>query len=119
MEIATEIQAAAIPHALAGRDILGAAKTGSGKTLAFVIPLLERLYTEKWGPDDGLGAVIVTPTRELALQIFEVIRAVGIKHQISAGMITGGKKEFEGERERILTMNVLVATPGRLLQVMK
>jgi ATP-dependent RNA helicase DDX10/DBP4 len=117
MEIATEIQAAAIPHALAGRDILGAAKTGSGKTLSFVIPLLERLYTEKWGLDDGLGAIIITPTRELALQIFDVIRAVGKKHQISAGLITGGKKEFEGEQDRVVRTNVLVATPGRLLQV--
>jgi superfamily II DNA/RNA helicase len=51
------------------RDILGAAKTGSGKTLAFVIPLIERLYTEKWSVDDGLAAIIITPTRELALQV--------------------------------------------------
>jgi ATP-dependent RNA helicase DDX10/DBP4 len=97
LEIATEIQAAAIPHALAGRcvvkcsiscgctngqcmthdyhncpprDILGAAKTGSGKTLAFVVPLIERLYTEKWSVDDGLAAIVITPTRELALQVF-------------------------------------------------
>lgn len=51
------------------RDILGAAKTGSGKTLAFVIPLIERLYTEKWSVDDGLAAIVITPTRELALQV--------------------------------------------------
>lgn len=116
MEIATEIQAAAIPHALAGRDILGAAKTGSGKTLSFVVPLLEKLYREHWTTDDGLAAIIITPTRELALQIFEVVRVVGKKHSLSAGLITGGKKEFEGEQERIVKMNILVATPGRLLQ---
>ena len=116
IEIATEIQAAAIPHALAGRDILGAAKTGSGKTLAFVIPILERLYCERWGVDDGLAALIITPTRELALQIFEVLRQVGKLHQLSAGLVTGGRKEFEGEQERIIKMNILVATPGRLLQ---
>jgi len=108
--------AAAIPHALVGRDILGAAKTGSGKTLAFVVPLVERLYTEKWGPGDGLAAVIITPTRELAFQIFEVLRVVGQKHHFSAGMITGGRKDFDGEQERINNMNILVATPGRFLQ---
>ena len=116
LTVATEIQAAAIPHALAGRDILGAAKTGSGKTLAFVIPIIERLYVERWSLDDGLAAVVITPTRELALQIFEVIRLVGKKHQLSAGLVTGGKKEFEEEQARIVKMNILVATPGRLLQ---
>ena len=117
LEIATEIQAAAIPHALAGRDILGAAKTGSGKTLSFVIPMIERLFVERWGSDDGLAAIVITPTRELALQIFDVIRIAGKKHQISAGLVTGGKKEFEEEQARVVGMNVLVATPGRLLQV--
>lgn len=115
----TDIQMAAIPHALNGRDILGAAKTGSGKTLAFVIPMLERLYREKWSVDDGLAAIILTPTRELALQIFDVIRLVGKHHQISAGLVTGGKKEFEEEQSRVVRMNILVATPGRLLQHME
>tara|TARA_A100001015_G_C15026236_1_gene730642 strand:- start:57 stop:1238 length:1182 start_codon:yes stop_codon:yes gene_type:complete len=116
MLVATEIQAAALPHALIGRDILGAAKTGSGKTLAFIIPMIERLYCERWGTDDGLGAIIITPTRELALQIFEVLRLVARKHGFSAGIVTGGRKEFEGEQERIISMNILIATPGRLLQ---
>ena len=109
-------QAAAIPHALAGRDVLGAAKTGSGKTLAFTLPIIERLYRERWSPEDGLAAIIVTPTRELALQIFDVLRQVAKGHSFSAGMVTGGKKEFEGEQERIVMMNILIATPGRLLQ---
>ena len=78
---------------------------------------MERLYLERWGPEDGLGAIILTPTRELALQIFDVIRAVGRKHQFSAGLVTGGKQEFEEEQARIVRMNILVATPGRLLQV--
>ena len=115
--VPTDIQAAAIPHALASRDILGAAKTGSGKTLAFVIPIIERLFRENWSPEDGVGAIIITPTRELALQIFQVLRDVGKKHSFSAGLVTGGKKEFEGEQERIININILVATPGRLLQV--
>lgn len=114
-EICTEIQAAAIPHALAGRDILGAAKTGSGKTLAFIIPVIERLYTERWTRDDGLGALIISPTRELAMQIFEVLRVVGKKHDFSAGLVTGGKKEYQEEQGMITMMNILVATPGRLL----
>lgn len=114
-ETCTEIQAAAIPHALAGRDILGAAKTGSGKTLAFIIPVVERLYTERWTRDDGLGALIISPTRELAMQIFEVLRVVGKKHEFSAGLVTGGKKEYEEEQALITSMNILVATPGRLL----
>jgi superfamily II DNA/RNA helicase len=51
------------------RDILGAARTGSGKTLAFVVPLLERLFRERWAAGDGLGALVISPTRELALQV--------------------------------------------------
>ena len=87
------------------------------QTLSFIIPIVEKLYTERWGLDDGLAAIVITPTRELAFQIFEVLRTVGRKHQFSAGLVTGGKKEFEGEQERIVRMNILVATPGRLLQV--
>ena len=115
--VATDIQVASIPHALAGRDILGAAKTGSGKTISFVVPMIEKLYRERWGLEDGLGALVITPTRELALQIFEVIRSIGRHHMLSAGLVTGGKKEFEEEQMRIGKMNILVATPGRLLQV--
>lgn len=79
--------------------------------------MLELLYRESWGTEDGLGAVILTPTRELALQIFDVIRIIGKKHQLSAGLVTGGKKEFAEEQARVGLMNILVATPGRLLQV--
>jgi len=117
--VATDIQAAAIPHALARRDVLGAAKTGSGKSLAFVIPIIERLFCERWTPEDGLAAIVITPTRELAMQIFEVLRVAGKRHDFSAGVVTGGKnsKEIEGEQERIISMNILIATPGRLLHV--
>jgi ATP-dependent RNA helicase DDX10/DBP4 len=113
----TEIQSAVLPHALAGRDILGAAKTGSGKTLAFIIPLIERLFVEKWDSGDGLAAIVITPTRELALQIFEVLRLVGKRHNFSAGVVTGGNKDLTGEQERVIGMNILVGTPGRLLHV--
>lgn len=61
----TDIQAKSLPVSLKGKDVLGAAKTGSGKTLAFLIPVLEILYRRKWGLQDGLGALIISPTREL------------------------------------------------------
>lgn len=61
----TEIQAQSLPVSLKGKDVLGAARTGSGKTLAFLVPVLEILYRRKWGPADGLGALIISPTREL------------------------------------------------------
>lgn len=111
----TDIQSRAIPHALKGRDILGAAKTGSGKTLGFLIPVLENLYRKRWTEYDGLGALILSPTRELAIQIFEVLRKVGRYHAFSAGLVIGGKSLRE-EQERLGRMNILVCTPGRMLQ---
>ena len=111
----TDIQSRAISHALKGRDVLGAAKTGSGKTLAFLVPVLENLYRKKWTDQDGLGALILSPTRELAIQIFEVLRKVGRHHTFSAGLVIGGKSLRE-EQERLGRMNILVCTPGRMLQ---
>jgi ATP-dependent RNA helicase DDX10/DBP4 len=111
----TDIQSRAIVHSLKGRDILGAAKTGSGKTLAFLIPVLENLYRRQWTELDGLGALILSPTRELAIQIFEVLRKVGRYHAFSAGLVIGGKSLRE-EQDRLGRMNILVCTPGRMLQ---
>ena len=116
-ETLTAVQRAALPHALVGRDVLASAKTGSGKTLAFLVPLLERLYEERWGPGDGLGAMVITPTRELALQIFGVLKTVGAAHGLSGGLLVGGNALAE-ESLRVGRMNVLVCTPGRLLQHM-
>ncbi|KAF9977497.1 ATP-dependent RNA helicase dbp4 [Actinomortierella ambigua] len=113
----TDIQRKSLPLGLCGRDILGAAKTGSGKTLAFLVPMLENLYRQKWGPQDGLGALVISPTRELAVQIFEVLRKIGREHSFSAGLVIGGK-DWKIERELITRMNILVCTPGRLLQHM-
>ncbi|KAJ5453537.1 ATP-dependent RNA helicase dbp4 [Penicillium daleae] len=114
-KVLTDIQSRAISHALKGRDILGAAKTGSGKTLAFLVPVLENLYRKQWTEYDGLGALILAPTRELAIQIFEVLRKVGRYHAFSAGLVIGGKSLRE-EQERLGRMNILVCTPGRMLQ---
>ncbi|RDW69343.1 RNA helicase-1 [Coleophoma cylindrospora] len=111
----TDIQSKAVPLALKGKDILGAAKTGSGKTLAFLVPVLENLYRQKWTELDGLGALIISPTRELAIQIFEVLRKIGRYHTFSAGLVIGGRS-LQEERERMGRMNILVCTPGRMLQ---
>ncbi|CAG8661421.1 6218_t:CDS:2, partial [Acaulospora colombiana] len=110
-----DIQARSLPYSLQGKDVLGAARTGSGKTLAFLIPVLENLLRNKWGPQDGLGALIISPTRELAMQIFDVLRIIGCFHTFSAGLVIGGKNLKE-ESDRLSRMNILVATPGRLLQ---
>ncbi|KAL2016321.1 hypothetical protein VTK56DRAFT_3862 [Thermocarpiscus australiensis] len=114
-EVLTDVQRAAIPLALKGNDVLGAAKTGSGKTLAFLVPVLEKLYRAQWTEYDGLGALIISPTRELAIQIFEVLRKIGRNHYFSAGLVIGGKSLKE-EAERLGRMNILVCTPGRMLQ---
>ncbi|KAI5766509.1 DDX10 [Gulo gulo luscus] len=115
--LVTEIQKQTIGLALQGKDVLGAAKTGSGKTLAFLIPVLEALYRLQWTSTDGLGVLIISPTRELAYQTFEVLRKVGKNHDFSAGLIIGGK-DLKHEAERINNINILVCTPGRLLQHM-
>jgi ATP-dependent RNA helicase DDX10/DBP4 len=113
----TDIQAKAIPLALQGHDILGAAKTGSGKTLSFIVPVLENLYRlQHIGPDAGLGALIISPTRELAIQIFDVLRKLGKHgHMFAAGLVIGGKS-LQSERDALTRMNILVCTPGRILQ---
>ena len=110
----TDIQRSALPHALIGRDVLGAARTGSGKTLVFLIAIIEKLYRLQWSRMDGLGALIISPVRELALQIFEELRKVGKHHDFSAGLLIGGK-DVDVEKSRIGLMNILIATPGRLL----
>lgn len=111
----TPIQKASLPASLRGRDVLGSARTGSGKTLAFLIPVLERLYRQRWSHTDGLGALVVSPTRELAMQIFDVLRSIGGSHTFSAGLVIGGK-DLTHEQDRLRKMNILIATPGRLLQ---
>ncbi|KAI9833069.1 MAG: ATP-dependent RNA helicase dbp4 [Thelocarpon superellum] len=113
----TDIQAKAIPLGLRRRDCLGAAKTGSGKTLAFLVPVLENLFRGRWTELDGLGALIISPTRELAIQIFEVLRKIGRFHTFSAGLVIGGKS-LQEEQVRLGRMNILVCTPGRMLQHM-
>lgn len=87
----TEIQRCVVPHALAGRDVMAASRTGSGKTLAYLIPLIEKLYRNKIMPMDGLGAIVLVPVRELAMQVFEVLNSFTHHMEISVGLIIGGK----------------------------
>ncbi|ODV93163.1 hypothetical protein PACTADRAFT_4950 [Pachysolen tannophilus NRRL Y-2460] len=113
----TDIQRNSIISALRKNDILAAAKTGSGKTLAFLVPLMERLVHEKVTDMDGCCALIITPTRELAVQIFEVLTKIGRYNTFGCGLVIGGK-DFKFESERINKINILIGTPGRILQHM-
>lgn len=80
--------------------------------------VLEKLHRERWGPEDGVGSIIISPTRELAGQLFDVLKTVGTHHNFSAGLLIGGRKEVDSEKERVNELNILVCTPGRLLQHM-
>ena len=111
----TEIQRKSIPALLSGKDVLGAAKTGSGKTLAFLIPAVEMLHALRFKPRNGTGVMIVSPTRELALQIFGVARELMEFHSQTYGIVMGGANR-KAEAEKLSKgVNLLVATPGRLL----
>jgi len=111
----TSIQAQAIPHALQGRDVLGCAQTGTGKTAAFVVPMIERLAAM---PKGQPRALILVPTRELAIQVQGVIDQLGRSMRVFATTIVGGadmQAQVRGLRQR---PDILVATPGRLLDHM-
>eukprot|EP00897_Mesotaenium_endlicherianum_P009612 jgi/Mesen1/867/ME000114S10949 len=111
----TEVQARAIPQLLTGRDVLGAARTGSGKTLAFLIPALELLFHARFMPRNGTGVVIISPTRELAMQIYGVARDLCKYHKQTHGIVMGGANRRVEAEKLAKGVNLLVATPGRLL----
>nr|GEX45982.1 DEAD-box ATP-dependent RNA helicase 51 [Tanacetum cinerariifolium] len=111
----TQIQAKGIPPLLEGKDVLGAARTGSGKTLAFLVPAVELLYQLKFSPRNGTGVVVICPTRELAIQTHGVAKELLKYHSQTLAMVIGGAPR-KTEAERIVKgVNILVATPGRLL----
>ena len=114
-ETMTEIQQRAIPPLLAGRDVLGAAKTGSGKTIAFLVPAIEMLSSLKFKPRNGTGVIVVSPTRELALQIFGVARELMAHHSQTYGIVIGGANRRAEAEKLAKGVNLLIATPGRLL----
>ncbi|XP_066600587.1 probable ATP-dependent RNA helicase pitchoune isoform X1 [Prorops nasuta] len=111
----TEIQARAIPPLLEGRDLVGAAKTGSGKTLAFLIPAVELIYKLKFMPRNGTGCIIISPTRELSMQTFGVLKELMKYHYHTYGLLMGGASRQTEAQKLAKGINIIVATPGRLL----
>ncbi|XP_034279645.1 ATP-dependent RNA helicase DDX18 [Pantherophis guttatus] len=111
----TEIQHKSIKPLLEGRDILAAAKTGSGKTLAFLIPAIELIYKLKFMPRNGTGVLILSPTRELAMQTYGVLKELMTHHVHTYGLIMGGSNRSVEVQKLGNGINIIVATPGRLL----
>lgn len=115
----TEIQAKSIPPLLAGRDLIGSAKTGSGKTLAFLIPAVELIYKLQFKPRNGTGVLVISPTRELAMQIFGVLKELSAHHHYTYGLLMGGASRHTENEKLSKGLNIIVATPGRLLDHLK
>ena len=114
----TPIQARAIPQALTGKDILGLAQTGTGKTAAFALPILQILDRKQFNGYKHIRALILTPTRELALQISESFETYGRYTNIKQQVIFGGVSQHAQTIALRNGTDVLIATPGRLLDLM-
>lgn len=139
-----QIQARAIPPLMMGKDVLGAARTGSGKTIAFLIPAVELLYHVRFTPRNGTGVIVICPTRELAIQVlnylffFDTELFFSVKsdtqkkhllmfqsylvakellkfHSQTVGKVIGGENRKKETEILVKGVNLLVATPGRLL----
>jgi ATP-dependent RNA helicase RhlE len=116
----TPIQARAIPHLLAGRDLLGLAQTGTGKTAAFVLPILQRLMeSKKRAAPKSMRALILTPTRELAVQIRDSLRTYGKHLPIRSTQIFGGVGQHPQVEALRKGIDIVVATPGRLIDLIQ
>lgn len=116
--VATEIQRSAIPHILNGRDIIGCAQTGTGKTAAFAIPILQ-LLKQRTSARINIRALVLTPTRELALQIDENFEAYGKFLPLSHLAVFGGVPQGRQVTALKKNVDILIATPGRLLDLMQ
>jgi len=117
-ETPTPIQREAIPHLLRGADLLGCAQTGTGKTAAFALPILERLTADRGGGRRAIRALVLAPTRELAAQIEASFRQYGRGCGLASLVIFGGVNQNPQVRALRRGVDVLVATPGRLLDLM-
>ena len=115
----TEIQARSIPALLAGKDVLGAAKTGSGKTLSFLVPAVELLYNGGFQPRNGTGVLVIVPTRELGMQVHQVASELLQFHQKTHGLVIGGATRSVEAEKLQKGVNLLIGTPGRLLDHLK
>ncbi|KAH8707615.1 hypothetical protein GQ44DRAFT_743255 [Phaeosphaeriaceae sp. PMI808] len=108
----TGIQKACIPEIIKGRDCIGGSRTGTGKTIAFSVPIMQ-----KWAEDPcGIFALIVTPTRELAIQIYEQVKAISAPQSMKPILITGGSDQREQAIALASRPHVVIATPGRLAE---
>lgn len=122
-DLPTPIQASAIPHILAGRDVLGLAQTGTGKTAAFALPILQRLLEKPvevvngYRPH-GARALILSPTRELAQQVLESFETYGRFARQRCAAVVGGVHQFAQAQALKAGVDILIATPGRLLDLM-
>ena len=114
----TTVQAEAIPAVLAGRDVLASAQTGTGKTAAFVLPLLERMAKEP-RTSPAIRALVLTPTRELAVQIDQRVQAYGRHFGVRSTVIYGGVSQYKQEGALRRNPDMVIATPGRLLDLMR
>ena len=110
----TPIQAQAIPVAVTGQDVLGIAQTGTGKTAAFVLPMITRLESGR-ARARMPRTLILAPTRELAAQVAEAFEKYGVNHKLTLALLIGGVSFDEQNRKLDRGVDVLIATPGRLL----
>ncbi len=114
----TPVQAAAIPPILEGRDLLGCAQTGTGKTAAFALPILQLLNSRPGNPNRDIRALILTPTRELAAQIAENFTDYGKNLPLKHCVIFGGVGESPQKAQLRRGVDILIATPGRLIDLL-
>lgn len=116
----TPIQAQAVPAALSGRDIIGIAKTGSGKTAAFIWPMLVHIMDQReLQPGEGPIGLILAPTRELSLQIYNEAKRFGKVYNIQVVCAYGGGSKWEQSKALEAGAEIVVATPGRIIDLVK
>ena len=114
----TPIQTAAIPPIIAGHDLIGIAQTGTGKTAAFTLPMLTKLAAQPGGPRNSTRVLIIAPTRELVVQIDENVRAYGKHLHLTVATVFGGVGEHPQIRALNSNTDVIIACPGRLIDLM-
>ena len=119
-EIPTPIQAASIPALLAAKDLLGVAQTGSGKTAAFTLPMLQHLTAQHIHAAPFVArALILAPTRELALQIDETVRALSMHLRLRTVVVIGGASRFKQVEAMRRGADIVIGTPGRVCDLMQ
>src|SRR6185312_5913552 len=112
----TPIQQQSIPHVMSGRDVLGCAQTGTGKTASFALPMIDRLAAGR-ARARMPRSLILEPTRELATQVEASFEVYGKNHRLSTALLIGGERFADQERKLDRGVDVLIATPGRMLDL--